>query len=158
MKINRLYALLILTVTSLFLVVTVHLIYNPWNLSRIVLKGSMYANDCGEPRGGFEWAGEYAIEVVYWRNSGGIMKVIFKIGLGDPLERHEYYVEKLSIDVNSTITLVVEGHTITLIYYEHDDVWNEFHHHYIARYVDPTVFEGFPKHYYVEIRLTIEKL
>ncbi|HDM24326.1 MAG TPA: hypothetical protein ENG22_05265, partial [Candidatus Bathyarchaeota archaeon] len=106
MKINRLYALLILTVASLFLVVTVHLIYNPWDLSRIILKGSMYVNDCGEPRGGFEWAGEYAIEVVYWRNSGGIMKVIFKIGLGDPLERHEYYVERLSIEVNSTITLV----------------------------------------------------
>ena len=54
---------------------------------KVKLSGTMYANDCGEPKGGFEWAAEYNVSI-----KGDTMEIRLFMGLGDYLEKHVYKV------------------------------------------------------------------
>jgi len=49
--------------------------------------GSFYANDCGVPKGGFEWAGDYYANLTL-KSGVGKLTIQFKGGLGDPIEKH----------------------------------------------------------------------
>mgnify|MGYP000176755686 CR=1 FL=1 len=112
-------------------------------------------NDCGEPKGGFEWAGEYNVTIT--KNA---MKLQFHMGLGDPLERHTYRIKLVQFLEGERLVIKIQNYTnslqwieITFNFVENDTIWNEYHNYYIAYYVIPTIFEGFKPHYYVEIRL-----
>ncbi|MGQ4892618.1 MAG: endonuclease/exonuclease/phosphatase family protein [Candidatus Njordarchaeia archaeon] len=122
------------------------------------LKGSLYANDSGQPKGGFEWAGEYNITLKIFPNGTGYMLVIFNIGLGDPLKVHFYLISNFT-KTNETLTFLLRPPTIstwfniTCIYTENDTTWNRFHGYYIGSYLNPEAFPGFGSNYYVEIRI-----
>ncbi len=124
---------------------------------KVKLSGTMYANDCGEPKGGFEWAAEYNVTV-----KGDTMKIQLFMGLGDYLEKHVYKVAVKEIVEKEYIVLSIQNGsdptkwvTITLNFYEQDPIWGTYNEYYIAHYVDPTIFPGFASHFYVELRLRI---
>ncbi len=122
---------------------------------KILFRGSMYVNDSGEPKGGFEWAGEYNVTITKDK-----MKLEFIIGLGDPLTKHSYNIKIIEFRENEYVKIRIENGSNPLIhvdiifeYVENDTIWNSFHHYYIAYHVPPTLFPGFHAHYYVEIRI-----
>ena len=127
------------------------------------LRGSFYANDCGEPRGGFEWAGDYYANITLNKGFGKLI-IEFKIGLGDPLEKHEYSVV-LQTYTTDYISIMINGKKVILEWVENDTIWNTWHNYYIARYginmdendiigaIQPIIFPGLYIHYYVELRL-----
>ena len=64
---------LLMLVIIVGLIVSVVIInYAVTGKEEVLFTGSMYVNDCGEPKGGFEWAGEYNITITNKR-----MYVIF---------------------------------------------------------------------------------
>ena len=126
-------------------------------------KGSLYVNDCGEPRCGFEYAASYYanLTVSYGR---GLLVFELESGLGDTLEKHEY----VAVLINYTqqeMRLLVDGRDVILERVENDTVWNKWHNYYIASYgmymperdrigmIKPEIFPGLVDHYYVELRL-----
>jgi len=128
--------------------------------SPMVIYGSLYANDAGEPKGGFEWAGQYNVNGLIF-DKEGFLNISLDVGLGDPLQEHLFYIENFNYNTTSMwFTLVIPGdskkHNVTLRYYKVDEVWGIYNGYYIAYYVDPSIFPGFQPHYYVELRLKIE--
>ncbi len=127
--------------------------YHFHNQKKYVLIGELYANDCGAPRGGFEWCGLYNLTI-----EKGEMVLKLAAGLGDPLIVNRYPCETLTVDAGKSIRLKVYDQSktryieIELTYYEEDPIWG-IRNMYIAYYVDPTIFQGFKDHYYVEIRI-----
>ncbi|MFW6120524.1 MAG: hypothetical protein ACOC80_06440 [Petrotogales bacterium] len=125
--------------------------------------GVLYINDCGEPRGGFEYAASYYANLTL-TNGTGILTFEVENGLGDHLEKHEYSVV-LQEYTKQEMKLWIDGRLTTLEWVENDTVWNMWHNHYIASYginmprnkrigkIRPRTFPGLYSHYYVEIRL-----
>ncbi|UCB59367.1 MAG: hypothetical protein JSV67_03490 [Thermoplasmatales archaeon] len=125
--------------------------------------GSLYSNDCGVPIGGFEWVGDYYANLTI---DSGIGKLIiqFKTGLGDPIEKHEYttFIKKYT---SEEMILIIDGIEVILEWIENDNVWNEWHNHYIGSYgiymnnnetigkIKTDVFPGLKDNFYVELRL-----
>jgi hypothetical protein len=126
-------------------------------------RGSFYVNDCGEPRGGFEYAAGYYANLTLSEGRG---KLIFEleIGLGDTLEKHEY-IAVLRQYTQQEMRLSIDGKQIRLDRVENDTMWNKWHNYYIASFginmpesdrigeIKPGIFPGLLDHYYVEIRL-----
>jgi len=117
-----------------------------------VFVGTMYVNDCGQPYGGWEWVGEYDVRI-----ENNIMTLVFRAGLGDPLEKHEYNVRIVEFIERKHVLILIENDSkwvkIEFKYYEKDPIWNEWNGYYIAHYVNATIFPGFAPHFYVEIRI-----
>jgi|GEM_PF-1402360 len=121
-----------------------------------VYEGSLYANDCGEPRGGFEWAGEYNVTLKVDGEGKGKLEVVLVTGLGDPLNKHEYEVSGF-YHSGDEMRMKIEGELVVLRFVENDTVWNKYHGYYIAYSnrgeINPEIFDGFKEHYYVELRI-----
>ncbi len=120
--------------------------------------GSMYVNDAGEPKGGFEWAAEYNFTMHFITNKTGYIFIILRVGLGDPLEIHTYTFTNLTKTPKKLTFLIKpiwsnKWNNLTLQYVETDEVWNKYNNYYIIRYADPTIFPGLKQHYYVEVRI-----
>jgi len=133
--------------------------------------GSLYVNDAGRSHGGFEYAGDYKVEVVQACNGtvlvGHIAGLVFtlEVGLGDALEVHELQL-KLSYDeVRDQIVLSDGDTTIRLIKVDTDTIWDhEWDGYYISSWggdapdeeirgaISPNIF-GLGDHYYIELRL-----
>lgn len=126
-------------------------------------KGSLYINDCGEPRCGFEYAASYYANLSL-SNGKGELVFELEIGLGDTLEKHEYITTLINY-TQQKMRLLIDGKEITLERIENDTVWNKWHNYYIASFginmpendrigkIKPEIFPGLIDHYYVEIRL-----
>jgi len=148
-----------IVIILMFILFPTILIYTSYNNVEAIMiyYGSLYANDCGEPRGGFEWAGEYNITLKVYSDGKGLLELIFNIGLGDPLEKHEYEISNFYIEYGKRIIMKIEGKLVILNFIVNDTVWNTFHNQYIAYSnkgnIDPTIFKGFKSHYYVELRI-----
>jgi len=121
---------------------------------KILYQGSMLVNDSGEPKGGFEWVGIYNLTL-----TNKYLRVTLLIGLGDPLDKHNYEAKVIEFVEKSYLLIAIKCPRnnswvkINLSYVEEDLIWGEFNKYYIAYYVDPTIFDGFASHYYVEMRL-----
>ncbi len=120
--------------------------------------GSMYVNDAGEPKGGFEWAAEYNLTMHFITNRTGYIFIILRVGLGDPLATHTYTFTNLTKTPKKLTFLIKpiwsnKWNNLTLQYVETDEVWNKYNNYYIIRYADPTIFPGLKQHYYLEIRI-----
>lgn len=125
--------------------------------------GSFYLNDCGEPKGGFEYVAIYFANLTI---NGGIGNLTLEIkpGIGDKITKHEYLVI-LKEYTSSNIILLIGGKKVVLEWIEYDEVWDHWHNHYIASFginmndnekigkIKPKIFPGIYNHYYVEIRL-----
>ncbi len=126
------------------------------------LEGSLYTNDCGSARCGFEWAGEYRATLEIFDDVGTLyLKQI--AGLGDPLREHNLKVEDFKIN-DSKIEMKINGIKATLIWTEKDKIWDgEYNFHYIGNNsqnpyekigsLSPSSFPGLLEHFYVELRL-----
>ena len=55
------------------------------------------------------------------RGSAGILKIVLNMGLGDPLQKHEYNVSAYSRDQNR-ISMKTDGNQVALIWVEDDDI------------------------------------
>ena len=119
-----------------------------------LFEGYMLANDSGEPKGGFEWAGTYNVSVTDKK-----LRIVFTLGLSDPLDQHTYDVKLVEYVENEHIILKIRSATsgdwvsVTFSYCENDTLWNKYHGYYIAHYISASIFKGFSSHYYVEIGL-----
>lgn len=145
-KAVRVLVLILVVFAMLFVVLLVRLMKEP------VLIGEMLVNDCGEPKGGFEWVGLYNITI-----RRGVMELRFTSGLGDPLKTHKYIcgVSRISQGRFIVLWILGGGHrfvVVNLTYYDVDPVWG-LRNVYVAYYVDPTIFDGFRDHHYVELRI-----
>ena len=127
------------------------------------LEGYMIVSDAGMPRGGFEWVGEYNLELVF-RGEDGYLRIEQVSGLGDPLKKKVLQVDGLTISGDKMV-IVLEGYTYIFIYRRSDPIWNRFNNTFTAIYspnddsfevgiLNNDAFEGFPDHYYIEIHLS----
>ena len=129
----------------------------------LTISGSFYANDAGEPKGGFEWAGQYNVTGEIFLDGTGWINITIVAGLGDPLDEHFYLIKefKLTKDNASFYIKPFSGETwyrVVLNYTANDTIWNTYHGYYIGRYINPEIFPGLVAHYYVEIRLKFHYL
>jgi hypothetical protein len=88
-----------------------------------------------------------------------------KIGLGDPIKKHQYSVI-LNKYTPREMIIFVNGKEVILEWIEYDDVWDTWHNHYIASFginmdddepigkIKTDIFPGLIDHYYVELRLS----
>lgn len=124
--------------------------------------GSFYANDCGESHGGFEWAGGYTASLNVTGTKGRLI-LTFDIGLGDPLEVHNFNISDFR-DLGTSLSFRLEGKTARLVWVEKDAIWDgTYDAHFVGNKSDRMseqvghlpieVFNGFRSHYYVELRL-----
>lgn len=124
----------------------------------------MFVSDAGRSHGGFEYTAGWNATLTV-RGSTGTLKLVFDVGLGDALQKHEYGVSDFGKDQDS-ITMKLDGNTVTLIWVEEDGVWDHaYDKHYIASWggdapseeirgiISPTTFPGLASHYYIELRL-----
>ncbi|MFB0566526.1 MAG: hypothetical protein ACETWK_12730 [Candidatus Aminicenantaceae bacterium] len=130
--------------------------------SRIEYFGTFYANDCGVSHGGYEWAGDYTATLVI-DDSKGTLSLVFSMGLGDYLTKHQFTVSDFS-QAGGMLSFNIEGRQALLEWVENDTIWNgDYDNHYIANNSDDVqerigqlpieVFTGFISHYYIELRL-----
>jgi len=123
------------------------------SLPLVQLKGTLYFNDSGEPFGGFEMACQWNVTLIVRGGSGVLVVTPEPDMLGnDALKKWTYTVTGFQISEES-ITMALDGHPVVLPFCEEDSTWNSYHNHYIATYLDPSIFPGFSSHYYVELRL-----
>lgn len=126
------------------------------------LEGSLYINDCGTAKGGFEWAGEYRARLEVF-NGSGTLYLEQTTGFGDPLTNHNLKVEDFKMG-DTKIEMKINGSRAVLIWIEKDKIWNgEYNFHYIGNNsrnpsekigdLNPSSFPGLMDHYYVEMRL-----
>ncbi|MGQ9619199.1 MAG: hypothetical protein ACUVUG_09610 [Candidatus Aminicenantia bacterium] len=130
-------------------------------IEEINLIGSFYSNDCGEPRGGWEWTGEYSAELTIV-NGSGTLYLKQTSGLGDPITNRSLNVEDFKMD-SSKIEMKINGIRAVLVWTEKDKIWGEYNYHYIGNNspnqeeksgsLSPSSFPGLPSHFYVELRL-----
>ena len=150
-EIMKLKHLIIIALMIGAILLTFLLIYQK-QMSQYIFVGTMYANDCGEPFGGFEWCGEYDVRI-----ENNIMILTFTAGLGDPLQKHRYNVKIVEFVEKQHVLILIENNIkwveIKFKYYEKDPIWNKWNGYYIAHYVNATIFPGFAPHFYVEIRI-----
>ncbi len=145
-----------------FLIVPFLLISCTEKVEETKLEGSLYTNDCGSARGGFEWAGEYRanLEIL---NGVGTLNLQKIAGLGDPLTEHHLKVEDFKIH-DSKIEMKINGIRAVLIWTEKDKIWDgKYNSYYIGNNsenpsekigsLNPGSFPGLLEHYYVELRL-----
>lgn len=134
-----------------------------YTTEEIRLEGYMIVSDAGMPRGGFEWVGEYRLELVF-RGGDGYLRIEQISGLGDPLKKNILHVDSLDMS-DDRMVIVLEGYKIVLIYRSTDPIWNRFNDTYTAIYspndrsyevgiLNSDPFEGFLKHYYIEMHLS----
>jgi hypothetical protein len=135
--------------------------------------GSMFISDAGASHGGFEFT------ATYWANISGfsresiiagdeiVLSLQLRVGLGDPLEKHEYLLRLGYDHLQDTVWIRNSSTNISLIRVDNDTIWNhEFDGYYITSRggyapsdeirgnISPTIF-GLPDHYYVELRLKL---
>ena len=55
------------------------------------------------------------------RGSAGKLRLVLNMGLGDPLQKHEYNVSAYSRDQNR-ISMKTDGNQVALIWVEEDDI------------------------------------
>jgi len=135
--------------------------------------GSMFISDAGASHGGFEFT------ATYWANISGfsresiisgdeiVLSLQLRVGLGDPLEKHEYLLRLRYDHLKDTVWIGNSSTNISLVRVDSDTIWShEFDGYYIASWggyapsdeirgnISPTVF-GLPDHYYVELRLKL---
>ena len=125
--------------------------------------GSFYINDCGQPHGGFEYAGSYYANLSLVDSSGELV-LDFIAGLGDPILKHEYSVDLIDYTYDR-LRLIVENEYVVLERVENDTEWDTWHNYFIASHtygiaerggfgvVTPDLFPGIVPSYYVELRL-----
>ena len=124
--------------------------------------GSFYINDCGEPKGGFEYVAIYYANLTINEGIGNLTLEI--TGGGDKITKHEYLVILIEYTPSKMI-LLIDHRIVVLEWIEYDEVWNKWHNHYIASFginmdddetigkIKPNIFPGIYDHYYVELRL-----
>ena len=129
---------------------------------QMVFKGRMLVNDAGVPIGGFEWVGEYSVELIF-DGSIGYMDVELESGLGDPLTKHRYVVK--SVEIRDDLLIVeLDSGELVLKYVEVDEIWGRYNSSYTAIWspldskynmgsISPGIFQGFVDHYYIELHL-----
>lgn len=125
--------------------------------------GTLYMNDSGEPKGGWEYTQEYYANLTVKKGIGRL-EIKVKPGMGDKLVKHKYLVI-LERYTEKEMILNIGGEEIILKFIEHDDLWDKWHNHYIASYgiymdknetigkIRPNVFPGVLDQYYIELRL-----
>ncbi len=126
--------------------------------------GTFYINDCGRPKGGFEYAGTYYANLSLEEGTG-TLEIALKIGLGDPLDRHLWNVTLLEYS-NGTMRLYMDGHRLEMRWVDNDTIWNgQYDGNYTALWgpwmeeyepvghIRTDWFPGTVSHYYVELRL-----
>jgi len=129
-----------------------------------VMEGTFFVSDAGSSHGGFEYTAEWNVTLTI-SDGTGTLKLVQRIGLGDPLKNHEYQVSELSIETKK-ISMKIDGQPITIIFVEKDKIWSgEYDNYFIASWggyapseemigtISPKIFTGLPDHYYVELRL-----
>jgi len=146
-------------------------VIDAWSVDFI--DGSMFISDAGSSHGGFEFT------ATYWANISGVssgsilagdeivLSLKLRIGLGDPLEKHEYLFRLGYDHLQDTVWLKDSSTNISMIRVDSDMIWNhEFDGYYIASWggyapsdeirgnISPMTF-GLPDHYYVELRLKL---
>ena len=127
-------------------------------------KGSLYVNDCGEPKGGWEYTGEYFANLTLSKGIGKLT-LEMKPGLGDYMTKHTYLVVLTSY-TSEEMQLFIDGKKAILEWVENDEIWDHtWDNHYIARFginmeeneiigkIKPDYFSGLKSHFYVELRL-----
>jgi hypothetical protein len=125
--------------------------------------GSFYINDCGEPKGGFEYVENYYANLTIDKGFGKLILEV-KSGTEDKITKHEYLV-LLKEYTPSNMVLSIDCRKVELEWIEYDEVWNKWHNYYIASFginmdkderigkIKPNIFPGIYDHYYVELRL-----
>lgn len=126
---------------------------------RIKFLGSMYVNDSGEPKGGFEWAGEYNLTITNKK-----LYLRFVLGLGNPIEKMKYSAKIISFEPQDRVEILIQNGSnpykwvkVIFNYIENDEIWGIYNGYYIAYYVPPTIFPGLGPNYYVEMRILPEE-
>ena len=126
--------------------------------------GIFYINDCGEPKGGWEYTQPYYANLTINNGIGKLKINVIPGGMGNKLTKHNFSVV-LKNYTDDEMILLIGGKKVILEWVEHDDVWDKWHNHYIASYgiymdddetigeIKPNVFPGVRNHYYVELRL-----
>lgn len=126
--------------------------------------GTFYINDCGRPKGGFEYAGTYSANLTL-DNGRGTLEIRLERGLGDPLDRHVWNVTLLEY-TNEAMHLDMDGHILQLQWVDNDPIWNgqydgtytalwgpEMTEYEPVGHIRTDWFPGTVTHYYVELRL-----
>jgi len=126
--------------------------------------GTFYLNDCGRPKGGFEYAGTYYANLTL-DNGTGTLEIALKVGLGDPLDRHVWNVTLLEYD-NESMQLDMDGRSLEMVWVDNDTIWNgQYDGNYTALWgpemteyepvghIRTDWFPGTVSHYYVELHL-----
>ena len=126
--------------------------------------GTFYINDCGRPKGGFEYAGTYYANLTL-DNGTGTLEIVLKVGLGDPLDRHVWNVTLLEY-TNESMQLDMDGYNLEMEWVDNDTIWNgQYDGNYTALWgpemtdyepvghIRTDWFPGTVAHYYVELRL-----
>ena len=126
--------------------------------------GVFYINDCGEPKGGWEYTQPYYANLTINNGIGKLNINVIPGGMGNKLTKHNFSVV-LKKYTDDEMILLIGGKKVILEWVEHDDVWDKWHNHYIASFgismndnetigkIKPNVFPGIMEHYYVELRL-----
>jgi hypothetical protein len=143
--------------------------FEPASGWRLTLRdGSMFISDAGQSHGGFEFTASYNVSIYPIHTSAREqvhVSFVLDVGLGDPLERHDLYVELSWLPPTDEIQLRNGDVNISLIHVDNDTIWNrQYDGYYIASWggdapekemrgqISPLIF-GLPEHYYVELRL-----
>jgi len=137
-----------------------------WNVS--FMDGSMFISDSGQSHGGFEFTASYNVSVSpdHLSTKEQVhLSLALDVGLGDPLERHDLYLELSWQPETDSMQLRNSDVNISLVHVDNDTVWNkQYDGYYIASWggdapeeemrgqISPLIF-GLPEHYYIELRL-----
>ncbi len=126
--------------------------------------GSFYINDCGRPKGGFEYAGSYYANLTL-DNGTGTLEIALERGLGDPLDRHLWNVTLLAY-TDEAMQLDMDGHRLEMTWVDNDSIWNgqydgtytalwgpEMSEYEPVGHIRTDWFPGTVSHYYVELHL-----
>jgi len=138
-----------------------------------IVDGWMFISDAGQSHGGFEYTGQYEVDIApaheefIFDGSVVDMRLTLELGLGDPIEPHNLTMVIDYYPKTDQVLLDFDGSQIVLDMVEIDDVWNhEYDGWYAASWgseappnevhgeISPEMF-GLPAHYYVDMRLHI---
>ncbi len=126
---------------------------------------SLFVSDAGRSHGGFEYTASWNASLIT-EGGSGTLRLVQTVGLGDPLQKHEYAVTGLTFVPGREISIYLDGDVVKLVWVDVDTVWNgTYSRSYIASWgsdappgelrgtISQSAFPGLPTFWYIELRL-----